>query len=125
MHVNFLEPDQDLQDKLNYAEVKFSQRGVNLVPVSGFKKRSLEFYYKRYINQEVWGLEAEDYLVYMSEAYQHLKIVLGDEEVWALDRVSVMSKPWRRHELKCVSVETLEVGLPGLRCEYLLVYYSE
>ena len=25
MHVNFLEPDQDLQDKLNYAEVKFSQ----------------------------------------------------------------------------------------------------
>ena len=109
MHVNFLEPDQDLQDKLNYAEVKFSKRGVNLDPVSGFKKRSREFYYKRYINQEVWGLKAEDYLVYMSEAYQHLKTVLGDEEVWALDRVTVMSKPWRRHELKCVLVETLEV----------------
>ena len=109
MHVKFLEPDQDLQDKLHFAEVKFSQRGVNLVPVSVFKKRSREFYYKRYINQEVWGPEAEDYLVYMLEAYQHLKIVLGDEEVWALDRVSVMSKPWRRHELKCVSVETLEV----------------
>ena len=69
MHVNFLEPDQDLKDKLNYAEVKFSQRGVNLVPVSGFKNWSREFYYKRYINQEVWGPEAEDYLVYMSKAY--------------------------------------------------------
>ena len=35
--------------------------------------------------------------------------MIGDEELWALDRVSKMSKPWGRRELKCVSVETLEL----------------
>ena len=104
MHVYFLEPDQDILDQLNYAEVKLSQRGINLVPVSDFKKSAREFYYKRYVNQEIWGLKAADS---KSEACQHLKIFLGDEEIWALDRISVMSKPWRRQELKMVSVETL------------------
>ena len=109
MHINFLEPDQDLQDQLDYAEVKLNQKGIELVPVSGFKKRAREFYYKRYISQEISGLGPDDYIFFMSEAYQHLQIVLGDEEVWALDRVSVMSKPWRRRELNFVSVETLEM----------------
>ena len=35
---NFLEPGQDLQDQLNYAETKFSQGFINLVPVSVLKR---------------------------------------------------------------------------------------
>ena len=62
MHVNFLEPDKDLENQLDYAEVKLSQKDTNLVHDSGFKKRAREFYYKRYIGQEISGLGADDYV---------------------------------------------------------------
>ena len=109
MHLNFLEPDQDLQDQLDYAEVELCQMGFDLVPVSSFKMRAREFYYKSYIFHEFSGLGADYYVFYLSEAYQYLQIILGDEHVLALDCVSVMSKPRGRRELKCVSVETLEL----------------
>ena len=57
MHVNFLDREKDLQDQLDYAEVKLSHKGVDLVPVSGFKKSAREFYYKNTSVRKILGLE--------------------------------------------------------------------
>ena len=109
MHINFLEPDQDMQDEVHHAEVEVSRRGLELTSTTGFRKKVKSYFYRRYINQEVAGLNADDVLFFMSESYNYVRVVSGDEEVYALDRVSVMEKSWSRRDVQCVSVETLEV----------------
>ena len=109
MHINFLEPDHDMQDELDRAKVEISRRGLELTSTTGFRKMVKSYFYRKYINQEVAGLDADVFLFFMSEGYNDLRVILGDEEVHALDRVSVMEKPWRRRDIQCVSVETLEV----------------
>ena len=108
MHTIFLEPDHDMQDELDRAKVEISRRGLELTSTTGFRKAVKSCFYREYINQEVAGLDADDFLFFMSEGYNDLRVILGDEEVHALDRVSVMEKPWRQRDIQCVSVETLE-----------------
>ena len=52
MHINFLEPDHDMQDELDRAKVEISRRGLELTSTTGFRKMVKSYFYRKYINQE-------------------------------------------------------------------------
>ena len=107
--MNFLEPGEELQNLLCEAEYLLEQQGIVLVPVSDFRLKVRQYLYKNYINENIGGLEASDFLFYLSTSYKHLNIILGHEEVLGICRASTMLNPWDKRETRTVSSRTVDV----------------
>ena len=62
MHVFLLETDQSLQYQLDFAEVEISKKELKVATTTGLRKKAEVYHYRKYVNQEVSGLNADDFL---------------------------------------------------------------
>ena len=108
-NLNYLYPNQQMEDDLGHAEFGLSQSGVELEPTSGFRNTMRRYFYRKYLSGDVVGLCAKEFLFYMSTSYHYSRLVLGEEEILGITTAKRFFSPWERRETECVSRETVDI----------------
>ena len=119
--MNFLEQGEELQNLLCEAEYIPEQQRIVLVPVTDFRLKARPYFNKNYINTNIGGSEASDFLFYLSISSNHLNIILRHEKVLCNCRASTMLNSWEKRDSYCLK-RTVDVIAIFLRRNVSTVY---